>query len=665
MAETFTPAPTQETANAPVPGRWLTLAVALVGTFMAILDAFIVNVALPSIQHTIKATPADLELVLASYLLVYSVFLITGGRLGDIFGRKRLFMLGMAIFTASSAACGLSPTPDLLIASRAVQGFGAALMYPQILSIIQVTFTGQDRNLALGLFAGVNGFASVVGQLFGGFLIQIDLAGLSWRPIFLVNVPIGIAGVIAGLIFLRESKATPSPKLDLQGVALITLALTFFVFPMVEGQATGWPFWMLLLLVLSLPLIVLFVIYERRKTLRGGFPLINIRLFSQRSFSVGIPLAILFFSTLSGLFFVLSVFLQDGMKFSPLAAGLIFTPIGVGFIIASLSSPYMVRRFGHNTLKTGFALDAIGFLLFAYVLKTYGIGMNFSDLVLPLFIVGIGNGFGMSPLVGVVLAGTKTEDIGQASGMMSTAIQIGNTVGVATYGLIFFSVLGTSTLAANYLSSFEFTLIFFIVGAIGCFALVFGLSKSIGREKDILLGRLPRPLSGLAYSFFFISGGRIGKALFNEMLESALKRSYDELKDPDSFSEHLVREFIQVNQEDPKWIKFLLREALESEGNFEALSDERKKLIQSLGEDIKQRQEKGLISKDVDTRYLTLLMFAVSFYPRMFPHVTRAVTGLDPSNPEFEKKWSDFLREIAKLIETDAKNEGDKKSPGP
>src|SRR5487761_31088 len=254
----------------------------------------------------------------------------------------------MTIFTISSALCGLAPTPSFLIASRAIQGFGAALMDPQILSIIQVTFSGEDRNLALGLFAGVNGFAAVIGQLFGGFLIQINLAGLAWRPIFLVNVPIGVAGVIVGLIFLRESKAKLAPKLDLQGAGLITLALTFFVFPLVEGQANGWPIWTVFLLILSLPLFILFVIYERRKVARGGFPLVNIHLFSQRSFSIGIPLSILFFSTLAGLFFLLSVFLQDGMGFSPLTAGLTFTPIGVGFIAASLSTPRMVRRFGLN-----------------------------------------------------------------------------------------------------------------------------------------------------------------------------------------------------------------------------------------------------------------------------------------------------------------------------
>lgn len=635
------------TVSMPARNRWLILAVALVGTFMPVLDAYIVNVALPSIERTINASPADLELVVAGYLLVYAVLLITGGRLGDIYGRKRLFLLGMTVFTTASLACGLSPTPSLLIASRIIQAVGAAMMYPQVLSIIQVTFTGQDRNLALGLFAGVNGVASVLGQLFGGFLIQANILGLSWRPIFLVNVPIGIAGIVAGIIFLRQSRPSQVPKLDLQGAALITLTVGTFVFPLVEGTALGWPFWIFVILSLSLPLLAIFVIYERRKAAQGGFPLINTNLFSQRSFSAGIPLSILFLSTLAGFFFVLSVFFQDGLGYSPLSSGLAFTPIGLGFIGASLASPRMVKRIGRNILKLGFAVNAVAYALLGELFRIYGSGITVPQLTFPLLMIGIGNGFGLSPLIGTILAGTKTDDIGQASGMVTTSLQIGNTLGVAIYGLLFFNTLGTLTAnSAKYVSTFETMLTFFPIAAIASFFLVFGLAKSSTPVNDILLERMPRPLSGLAYSFFFLSGGRIGKSLFNEMLEGALKRRYDELGDPDSFSDHMARQFIEINREDPKWIKFLVREALDS-GKFEALGDERRRLIQSFVEDIRQRQEKGLVSANVDPQYLTLLMFAASFYPRMFPHVTKAVTGLDPSDPEFEKRWAEFLRRIA------------------
>ncbi len=469
-------------AGRPTREDWVALSVVLVGTFMAILDAFIVNVALPTIQRTIGADSSDLELVLASYTLLYAVFLITGGRLGDIFGRKRMFLTGMAVFTISSAMCGLSPTPDFLIVSRAVQGFGAAMMFPQILSIIQVTFQAQARVVALGIFATVIGFAAVFGQLLGGFLIQINLAGLSWRPLFLVNVPIGIVGAVMGVIALRESKSTLPPKLDFGGVGLITLALASFVVPLVEGPSLGWPPWTVGLLILSAPFLVVFVLYERGRISRGGYPLINIRLFAQRSFSVGLPLTIVFYTTLSGLFFLLAIFLQDGLGLTPFAAGLTFTALGAGFILASLASLRLVPRLGRHILSLGYALDVLGYALAILLLREYGTAITLPELAAPLFIIGLGNGFGLSPLIGIVLAGAKSEDAGQASGMLSTAIQIGNTIGVGAYGLLFFGVLHLSKAATEpgrYVSSLETTLAFFALSSLVVSGLVLSLPAAV------------------------------------------------------------------------------------------------------------------------------------------------------------------------------------------
>lgn len=657
----------EETGDATPTRKWLILSVVLVGTFMAILDAFIVNVALPSIQRTIGAAPADLELVLASYSLLYAVFLITGGRLGDIFGRKKMFLIGMVIFTVSSAMCGLSPTPVYLIVSRAFQGFGSALMFPQILSIIQVTFQGEERALALGIFATVLGFASVVGQLLGGVLVQIDLGGLSWRPIFLVNLPIGIGGVISGSLVLRESKSQPPPKLDLVGVGLITLTLTSVIVPLVEGPALGWPVLLVGLLAFSLPFLGTFVLYERHRIAKGGYPLINVHLFSQRSFSIGLPLSILFFSTISGLFFMLSVFLQNGMGFSALSSGLTFTVIGVGFITTSLMSPRVVRRLGRYTLSVGYALVAIGLAFAVLLLRYQGPAIKIDELAVPLFVVGLGNGFGLSPLIGIVLAGARTEDVGQASGMLSTATQMGNAIGVAVYGLLFFYLLGLSsaeTTSGRYVSSFGTTLIVLAVASVAFFGLVLGLPKPIaGRAKDILLERLPRPLSGLAYSFFFISGGRVGRQLFNEMLEGALRRRREEMTEDseDSLADYVVKQFLGINREDHAWITYLIREALDSGGKFETLKDEREQLIRNFVGDMKARQEKGLISKDFDPEYLTLLLFAVSFYPRVFASATKTVTGLSPSNPEFERRWSQFLRELATRLQDNSQRDGRQK----
>ncbi len=636
--------------------RWLILSVVAVGTFMSVLDGYIVNVALPTIQSSLKASTGELELVIASYSLVYAVFLITEGRLGDIFGRKKMFLLGMTIFTIGSAMCGLAPTPELLLAFRALQGFGAATMYPQILSIIQVTFKDSDRQLALGVFAGSNGVAQVVAQLFGGFLIHADLAGLSWRSIFFVNVPIGIGGVIAGIIFLRESKSVPSPKLDLPGAGLVALLLVSIVLPLVEGQSIGWPIWVIGLLALSIPFLIIFVFYERRLASHGGFPLVNLKLFKERSFSVGFPLALLFFSTNGGLFYLIAIFLQRGLGFSPLASGLTFTPISLGLITASLSASRFVRKLGRYTLSLGFALAIVGLSMTMLALESYGTKITNYDLLVPFLVSGLGFGFANSPLVGTVLAGVKSEDTGTASGLMSTAIQLGISVGVGIYGTVFYALAGSSgaaALSSQYLYAFEHTLLVLISAETVAFLLVFLLPRThVGQPKDMFLDRLPGPLSGWAYALYFSTGGRIGKQLFDQMIEETTQKRLEDIKAPvNDFPGYLAQYFIETNREKPEWIEFLTRESLDPSKDFISRKEERENLIRHFVADIKDRQEKGFIDKSVDPGSLALMIQALSFYPRAFAAVTKTATGLSPTDPEFEKQWSEFLRDLAKRFE--------------
>ena len=639
-------------------GQWSVLTVVCVGTFMALIDAFIVNVALPTIQSSLKASEGELELIIATYSLTYAIFLITGGRLGDIFGRKRLFILGMSVFTISSATCGLAPSPLILITSRAFQGVGAALMYPQILSIIQVTFSGQKRVSALGIFAGVNGFATVVAQLLGGFLIALNLAGLSWRPIFLVNVPIGIGGVIASFIFLKESKTTPPPKLDLGGASLIGLALFSVVFPLVEGQSIGWPIWTRALLILFVPLLVCFILYEKRIARRGGFPLVDLDLFKQRSFSVGFPISLLFFSLNGGLFFLIAIFLQIGLHYTALQSGLAFTPIGVGFIIGSLLSPRMVKRLGRYTLSMGFVIATIGIAVIELAVREYGTGITNFELLVPFLVSGLGFGFGMAPLMGTVLAGVKKEDTGIASGLLSTAIQMGIAIGVGLYGMIFYVLAASSgapTVASQYVYAFERVLLIFVAVEVTNFILVFLLPRVTGgRVRDIFLERLPGPLPALALAFFFTSGGRVGRSIFNELLEEVSERRAKELKAPvDDFPAYVVRHFTETNEEDPRWFQFIEREAQSGKTEFATLKEEREKLVRSYVEDIRNRQEKGFIDKCVNPENLALMVLALGFYPRAFPAATKAITGLSPKDSEFEKRWAEFLQDLAKRFQAE------------
>ena len=259
---------------------WAPLAVLMTGTFMFVLDFFILNVALPSIQHGLRAGEGAIEWIVAGYALSTAVLLVTGGRLGDRFGRRRVFTIGMAIFTVSSVGCALAPDPGLLIAARVVQGGGAALMAPNILSILGVVYTGPARVRAISVYGMVLGLAATAGQLIGGILIRADVAGLGWRAIFWINVPLGVAALIAAARLIPESRDGQGARLDLTGVALITACLIAVVLPLVEGRQAGWPVWSWAALGAAVPLALVFAAQQRRKAARGGAPLLNPRIFA-------------------------------------------------------------------------------------------------------------------------------------------------------------------------------------------------------------------------------------------------------------------------------------------------------------------------------------------------------------------------------------------------
>ena len=446
---------------------------------MAVLDVFIVTQGLPSIKTTLGAGVSDLELVVSAYSLVYAVFLITGGRLGDILDRKRIFLFGMTVFTVASALAGYAPSAPFLVGARALQGLGAALMYPQVLSIIQVTFRASERALALGIFAAISGIGAITGNIVGGLLIQLNLGGLAWRPIFLVNVPIGIFGVIAGHLVLKPSRAERAPKLDLPGVGLITIFLVSLILPLAEGQQLGWPTSIILLLIASPPLLALFIMYERKRTDARADPLVDTDLFKHRSFAVGMPLVILIYLTTSGFFFTFVLFLQAGLGFSALNSGLSFAAINTGFITASLLGPRLIPRLGNRILSLAYAIQATGLVWTLSTVTTSGTSLTLSELAIPLSVFGLGAGFALSPLLGIILSGVPSEDVGAASGVVSTSMQIGNTVGISLFGLIFYRFLNSQVSSAplSYLDAFKMTIPFLIIPSISSFILVFLLSQ--------------------------------------------------------------------------------------------------------------------------------------------------------------------------------------------
>lgn len=471
------PAGMPPSEDAPDPRRWLALPITLAATFLSVLDFFIVNVSIPSIQRDLHASFAQIQLVIAGYALTYATFMITGGRLGDIFGRKRLFMLGMAGFTLASAVCGLAPSPNVLIVSRVAQGLMAAMMIPQVLSIIQVTFPPEERGLAFGIYGTVIGAGSVAGQVAGGALIQLNLFGLDWRPVFLVNLPVGVLALILAVPLVRESRSPDARRLDLQGALLVTVALFLLVYPLVEGREAGWPLWAFACLAVSLPLMAGFVRFEQWKAARGGSPLVELRLFRIRAFSLGLLIALVFFGGGSSFFLTLTLYLQSGLRYSPLAAGLTFAPFAVGFFAASMLSVRLTPRLGNAIMAVGGALMAAGLGIDIVTVHVGGLALPGIALAPGLLVYGAGQGLVTAPFFTAVLRGVPSAAAGSASGVLSTIQQVAGALGVAVIGLVYFGILGNTPPPARYGPAFAASLVVNIVLALATCALVFLLPK--------------------------------------------------------------------------------------------------------------------------------------------------------------------------------------------
>jgi EmrB/QacA subfamily drug resistance transporter len=417
------------------------LAVVLAGTLMIVVDFFIVNVMLPSIQRGLHASPSELEWVIAGYGLPFAVFLITAGRLGDRFGRRRMFMWGMVVFTLSSVACGVAWSAGSLIAARVVQGVGAALISPNVLSIIGVLYQGPARVRALRSYGLVMGLGAIGGELLGGVLLSADIAGLAWRACFLVNVPIGLAALAVAPGLVPESRADRPQRADIGGMALITLALVLLVLPLVQGRAWGWPPWSLILLGFAPVAFGAFAAHQVARVRRGRAALLDPRLFRARAFSAGLSTQVVFWCGQASFFLVLTLYLQDGRRLSALDAGLVFTIMAVAFVAASLRAPALTAQLGRSLVALGALVLAAGDAVLFLVVSQVGVGGSVGLLAPGLLLVGAGQGLCITPLASIVMSGLDPERAGAASGPLSTMQQVGNSLGVAITGVIFFGVL--------------------------------------------------------------------------------------------------------------------------------------------------------------------------------------------------------------------------------
>jgi EmrB/QacA subfamily drug resistance transporter len=421
--------------------QWAALAVVLTGTFMVVLDFFIVNVAMPAMQSDLHAGTGAIEWVIAGYGLTFATFLITAGRLGDQLGRRRMFSAGLALFTVASAACGLAPSPAVLVVARLVQGLAAALLSPQVLSIIGVVYNGPDRVRAISIYGIVLGLAAVGGQLIGGVLVQADIAGLGWRSCFLINVPIGVVGLAIAARAVPESRVEGANRLDLVGTALVTLGLVDIVLPLVEGRQHGWPAWTWLCLGAAPITLGLFAAHQRRLSRRGGAPLLDPALFRERAFSAGLVTQLVFFASMASYFLVLALYLQQGRGLDALQAGLVFTILAAAYLVASAYAPGLTPRLGRRLPAIGGLVLAVGHGMLALSVADIGVGGSVALLVPGMLLEGAGMGLVITPLTSTVLGSLRPENAGAAAGALSTMQQVGNALGVAVTGVIFFGAL--------------------------------------------------------------------------------------------------------------------------------------------------------------------------------------------------------------------------------
>lgn len=418
-----------------------TLFVLLAGIFITTLDFFIVNVAIPDTQASLHASNSAMQWVVAGFGLALGSGLITAGRLGDMFGRRRLYTIGLGLFLLASLACGLAPNIGALLAGRVVQGIAAAITLPQALGIMNVVFTGARRTRAFTGYGLAMGLAAVFGQLIGGALIRADIAGVGWRSIYLINVPVCLVAVALVPRVIPESRATGRTRLDLPGVGLVVAAIVAIVLPLVQGRAYGWPAWTWASFAAAAALIAVFVAYQRRIHIRGGAPLIDPDLFRERAFTAGSLVSMVYAFAVASFFLTLALYLQDGHGLTPLASGGVFTALGAGYFATSTQAGRLAAKLGRQTLALGMLLQLAGYLLTALIVTHIGPTGGIAWLVLGLLPAGAGMGFAIVPLAPLVLAGVEPKHAAAGSGVLSTAQQVGNAIGVALVGIVFYARL--------------------------------------------------------------------------------------------------------------------------------------------------------------------------------------------------------------------------------
>ncbi|GAB2846489.1 MFS transporter [Actinocorallia aurea] len=468
--------------------RWIALFVILAAEVMDLLDALVTAIAAPSIRADLGGGESTVQWLGAVYTLAMAVGLITGGRLGDIFGRRRMFLLGAAGFTLGSLACGLAAEPAQLIAARGFQGLLGAIMLPQGLAFLKEVFDEREQATAFSLFGPVMGLSTVGGPILAGWLLDADLWGTGWRMIFLINLPVGLFAVVGALMFLPAHAGERAVRLDLPGAALAAAGSGLVIYPLVQGREQGWPAWAFTLIALSVAVFGVFGWHEVRRGRRGGDPLVEPSLFRKRGFSGGLVMGLAFFSAMTGFSLTFSLYTQLGLHYSPLKSGLTGIPLSLG-MVAAFGTAQALLRFGRRIMHAGIVISALGIggLLFTI---HHAVPLGPWDFAPALAVCGFGLGLVMAPFFDTVLASVEPHETGSASGTVTSVQQLGAALGTAILGTVFFDSLPIS----GYAGAEDATIAALLVMLAVVFAAVFLLPRHARPQEPQGVEAAPVPV---------------------------------------------------------------------------------------------------------------------------------------------------------------------------
>ncbi len=468
----LSPAPTASTL--PLRTAWLVLIVVIMADIMDLIDSSVANLAGPSIRADLGGGQVTVQWVLSAYTAAFALGLVTSGRLGDLLGRRRLFLLGMTGFTLASLACGLAPHVIFLIVARTLQGLCGSVMIPQGLALVKIMFPPQQLRKALTPVGPLMGLTMVAGPILAGWLLHLDLFGSQWRAIFLINVPVGIVAAVLGRRVLpRRGGEDPAARLDLTGVGLLTAASALLIVPLIQGRDLGWPVWTYAMMAAAAVLLALFVVSQRH----SAHPVITPSLFRKRSFVVGLVIVAGFYAALSAFVLVINLLLQQGMHWTPLHTGLTLIPWALGTAVAVLlAGAVLAEKLGRASLHLGLSISVIGLLAVWWSLAHWGDDITVGKLAPALLCTGFGSGLVFVPLVDFIIGDATTEEVGTGAGLLNAVQQFAGAIGVAALGTVFFARVGHPSVH-SYLAAAE---------------LVFGIAAGLNFLTLLLVGLLPK-----------------------------------------------------------------------------------------------------------------------------------------------------------------------------